>query len=216
MEFPESTIIIFAKAPINGQVKTRLMSKYSADFATKLHANMVKHCINTAVSSNLCSVELWCAPHTKNEHFIAWKKHFNIELKQQTGNDLGERMANAFKVVLAKSRNAVLIGTDCPLLDKNIFHQAFSALSANKDVVITPAEDGGYALIGLKALHERLFSNIPWGSEKVLSNTREQLKLLHLECLETEVHWDVDRPDDVRRLGEHYKLKHLLLNSKSA
>ena len=210
MEFPDSTILIFAKAPIKGQVKTRLIPEYGAGFATDLHTNMVQHCIKTVVSSKLCPVELWCAPDTKNDHFKMWQKQFDIILQQQVGRDLGERMSNAFKTVLLKSRNAIIIGTDCPMLSKNTLYKALNALHKNKDAVLTPAEDGGYALIGLKLMYESLFYNIPWGTENVLDNTREQLKKLNLEWLETEVHWDVDRPDDIRRLNKHNNLKYLL------
>ena len=210
MEFPDSTILIFAKAPIEGQVKTRLIPEYGAGFATNLHANMVQHCIKTAVCSNLCPVELWCAPHANNKHFKNWQTQFNIDLQQQVGANLGERMANAFKAVLLRSRNVIIIGTDCPMLSNSTLYKALCVLQANKDAVLTPAEDGGYALIGLKDSYESLFDNIPWGTENVLAKTREQLEKLKLECVETEVHWDVDRPADVRRLNELPSLRYLL------
>jgi len=210
MEFSNSIIIVFAKSPIKGQVKTRLIPEFGEDFATGLHSNMVRHCLNTAVSAKLCPVELWCAPNTEDVQFTLWQNEFNIELRQQVGQDLGERMSHAFKISLLKSRSAIIIGTDCPMLSKNTLYSALYALNQDKDVVLTPAEDGGYALIGLKCLYERLFRNIPWGSGNVLTRTREQLETLDLHCMETEVHWDVDRPDDVRRLGLHDDLKYLL------
>jgi len=209
MEYPDSTILIFAKAPIEGQVKTRLIPEYGAGFATNLHANMVQHCIKTAVSSNLCPVELWCAPDTSNQHFEIWHSQFDIDLQQQIGADLGERMANAFKTVLHRSQNAIIIGTDCPILSKNTLYEALRVLQDHKDVVLTPAEDGGYALIGLKQLYESLFQNIPWGTANVLEATREQLKTLKLDFVETEVLWDVDRPEDIKRLHKYTSLNYL-------
>jgi len=210
MSFPESIIIVFAKAPIKGQVKTRLIPEYGADFSTTLHTNMVQHCLNTAVSANLCPVELYCAPHTEYDQFKQWQSDFDIKLQQQVGHGLGERMSNAFKSALLTSNNAIIIGTDCPVLSKDTLYSALYALNKNKDAVLTPAEDGGYALIGLKCHYERLFSNIPWGTGEVLDNTREQLKKLDLDWMETEVHWDVDRPADIQRLGQHDDLKYLL------
>ncbi len=183
---------IFAKAPEEGKVKTRLIPKLGEKVATEVHKQLVKHCLQQF--SGLFTIQLWCAPSLSHPFFQACQTEFDISLHNQQGADLGERMAYA----LNSSSPAVLIGTDCPSLKPQIIHDAFSALQDNQ-VVLAPAEDGGYVLIGMQQVQPILFTNIPWGTSQVLTKTRERLHNLGLRWKELPTQWDVDYPEDVER-----------------
>ena len=210
MRFPDSRILVFAKAPIKGQVKTRLSPKYSADFALKLHTNMVSHCIDLVTKSNLCPIQLWCAPSPHVKYFQNCKNDYGVELYSQHGRDLGERMSNAVNTALSKCKNVVLIGTDCPSLTQNDLREVLISLENNKDVVISPALDGGYVLMGLNRSHQQLFNDISWGSDQVFAQTKSRLRFLNWCWEETKIFWDVDRPDDIRRLQQDKSLSYLI------
>lgn len=109
-------------------------------------------------------------------------------------------MYRAFKRVLRRHPYAVLIGSDCPALSPADLRAAARALKAGADAVLSPAEDGGYALIGLRRVSRRLFDGIAWGRPTVLAQTRAKLRRLRWCWKELRTVWDVDRPEDVARL----------------
>ena len=109
-------------------------------------------------------------------------------------------MYRAFKRALRSNPYVVLIGSDCPALTPADLRAAARALKAGADAVLSPAEDGGYALIGLRRVSRRLFAGVDWGGPQVLAQTRGRLKALHWRWQELRTLWDVDRPEDVARL----------------
>lgn len=115
------------------------------------------------------------------------------------GDDLGARMLHAFSVLCADGP-ALLVGTDCPALTVSKLRRAAEVLREGKDAVFLPAEDGGYILIGLRKPDPALFENMPWGTERVMAETRRRLIRLGWRWAEPEMLWDVDRPDDLDRL----------------
>ena len=120
---------------------------------------------------------------------------------EQTGDDLGSRMGNAFQTMFRNRYEQVaLIGTDCPELDENVIGEAFDVLS-DVDVGLGPARDGGYYLIALRAPAPGLFQGIPWGSEQVLEATVRAAETLGLSAEGLPLLWDVDRPDLRARLS---------------
>ncbi len=193
-------IIVFAKAPIPGKVKTRLLPYMSAQTSALLHEKLVLHCLKTAVESGVGHVELWCSPSTGYNFFTQCEKMFPIKLYSQVEGNLGERMAHAFKEALKRTPLVLLMGTDCPALSHHDLKEAKETLNRGIPVVISPAEDGGYVLIGLREYEERLFEGISWGTESVLEETRERIKILGWRWRELPRRWDVDRPEDVERL----------------
>ncbi|MBM4348561.1 MAG: glycosyltransferase [Deltaproteobacteria bacterium] len=193
-------IIVFAKAPIPGEVKTRLLSSMDVESATTLYQKLVLHTLNIAVGSKAGSVELWCSPSKEHPFFLRCAEKFRIELHQQTEGDLGRRMAHAFNEILKRVPMALLIGTDCPSLTSDDLKEAGKALEQESPVVIAPAEDGGYVLIGLRQYEPALFEGISWGTGSVLEETRERLRQSRLDWRELPQQWDVDRPEDVERL----------------
>lgn len=193
------TIVVFAKAPQPGQVKTRLIPALGAQGAAALHAELVRLTLATAQQAGAGSVELCCAPHAGHPFFAGCAAEFDVTLTEQAGNDLGERMANAFQRVLPRAQ-ALLIGTDCPVLQPTHLWQARDALRAGTDAVFAPTEDGGYVLIGLRRFAPNLFADMAWSTASVMAETRTRLRRLKWNWQELDTLWDVDRPEDLRRL----------------
>jgi len=193
-------IIVFAKAPIAGEVKTRLLSSMDAQTVTALYKQLVLHSLNTAVGSQVGSVELWGAPSIEHPFFLRCAEKFSVELHQQTEGDLGKRMAHAFGETLKKTPMALLMGSDCPSLTHDDLKEAKKILGQGSQAVISPTEDGGYVMIGLRQFEPTLFEGIPWGTSSVLEETRHRLRQMGWKWQELPQRWDVDRPEDVERL----------------
>lgn len=202
-------IIVFAKAPIPGEVKTRLLSSMDVESATTLHQKLVLHTLDIAVGSKAGSVELWCSPSKEHPFFLRCAEKFQVDLYQQIEGDLGRRMAHAFNEILKRVPMALLIGTDCPSLTLDDLKEAGRALEQEAPVVIAPAEDGGYVLIGLRQYEPALFEGISWGTGAVLEETRERLRQSRLDWRELPQRWDVDRPEDVERLRISGLIEHV-------
>ena len=205
----QSHLIVLAKSPVPGQVKTRLIPSLGAAAAARLHENLVWHSLTKAVNSGVGPVNLWCAPSTEHPLFRRCADHFGVELRAQTEGDLGRRMANALRETLQLASSALLIGTDCPSLTQEDLRAASMALQEGAEGVLGPTEDGGYALIGLKTVDPDLFEGIAWGTSNVLEETRDRLRVLGWKWHELPVRWDIDRLEDVERLKEGNDL-HLL------
>lgn len=203
------SIIIFAKAPVAGQVKTRLIPYLHAVQAAALHKNLVEHTLSTAIKDRQNNVELWCTPDVQHPFFKLCEERYNVVLKKQQGTTLGERMTHAFNETLQYSRFAIILGTDCPILSISDIEHALEKLQHAYDAVISPAEDGGYALLGLAVPRPELFEGINWGHDNVLSQTRHIINKAKLRYCELNTLWDIDRPEDYERLKIHPELKHL-------
>ena len=177
MLFPDARLVVFAKAPVPGQVKSRLIPHIGAAHATQLHRSMTTHTIKIATESDVCPVELWCSPDEGHEYFQELIHQFPITLFTQQGKDLGERMFNAAAHVLNRANEVVIIGSDCPQFTAKHLTDAFRLIGNDEiDAVVTPAYDGGYVLIGLNKVDQRLFDNISWGSSGVMQQTRNVLQ----------------------------------------
>jgi rSAM/selenodomain-associated transferase 1 len=199
-------VAVFAKAPVAGQVKTRLAAALGPARAAELHASLVKHALSTATQSGLGAVELWCAPDDTHPFFARCAAETGAQLRRQSGADLGERMAAAFDAALAADRRLLLIGSDCPALTPAHLIDAAAAL-ASHDAVLTPAEDGGYVLVGLSRAVPGMFDAIEWGSANVMAATRERLRAAGARWQEMPTLWDVDRPEDYARLEREALLR---------
>jgi uncharacterized protein len=192
---------VFAKAPLPGRVKTRLVPLLGKQRAARLHARMVEGTLRLAAQARFARVELHCAPHTHHPIFAALARRYSLTLRAQGRGDLGARMLRACRRMLRTEKAVVLIGTDCPVLRVADLRAAARALEGGADAVLSPAEDGGYALIGLRRVSPRLFSGLEWGSDSVLQETRARLRELGWRWRELRTVWDVDRPEDYARLG---------------
>ena len=182
-------IIVFARAPVPGQAKTRLVPRLGEWRAAQLHARLTRHAVRTALAARCGPVEL----HATRRHRLF--RGLGVALRVQKGKDLGERMYRA----LAKARRpAILIGTDCPMLTPADLRRALRWLQGGCDVVLAPAQDGGYALIGARRVSPAMFEGIEWGGERVYDETRARLSGYRWRALRRV--WDVDRPEDLDRL----------------
>jgi uncharacterized protein len=197
--FPDSVLLIFCKAPVAGQVKTRLQPALSAEQAVAAHEGLTRVTLDRAFQTPLCAVRLYCAPDTGHAFFRQCAKAYPLTLSTQCGGDLGERMLNAFGEALSEYRHAILTGCDCPSLTADDLQQALTALQNGNDAVIAPAEDGGYVLIGLNAPQPCLFENMRWSNSQVMEETRRRAAAASLSVHELALQWDVDTPADWER-----------------
>jgi uncharacterized protein len=197
--FPDSVLLIFCKAPVAGQVKTRLQTVLSAEQAVAAHKELTRLTLDRALQRQLCDVQLYCAPDTGHAFFRQCAEAYPLTLSTQRGADLGARMLNAFSEALVLYRHAILIGCDCPSLTVDNLQQALTALQNGNDAVIAPAEDGGYVLIGLSAPQPLLFENMCWGNSRVQAETRRRAAAVGLEVHALPMQWDVDTPQDWER-----------------
>lgn len=198
----DALTIVFAKAPRAGEVKTRLIPLLGADGAAALHRQLLHRTLVTATHAGLGSVELHGTPDIEDAFFKDCARRFDTAMVPQRGHDLGARMCHAFEKALARHARVILIGTDCPVLTEQHLRDAHAALAQGNDAVLIPAEDGGYALIGLTQCDSRLFEGIAWGGDTVLAATRERLQTLGWRWRVLETLWDIDRPEDYRRWSE--------------
>jgi len=195
---PRVEVAVFAKAPVAGQVKTRLVPLLGPEGAARLHAALVRRALATAVQAGIGPVELWCAPDESDPFFARCAGEFGVALRKQEGADLGARMAHAFDAAFARERSLVLIGSDCPALQATDLQEAARALSSH-DAVLAPAEDGGYVLVAL-ARRLPIFEDISWGGSTVMAQTRARLEACGASWRALPTLWDVDRPEDYARL----------------
>ncbi len=201
--YPHVRMLVFAKAPAPGMVKTRLVPLLGAKGAARLHRRLVLHTLQQLSAAGLAPGELWCAPDPAARFFRACRERWGIALRRQRGGSLGERMGFALRATLRRAEAGVLLGTDCPAVTPAYLRAGLQALQAGNDAVLGPAEDGGYVLLGARRYAPELFTGIPWGSSGVLEETRRRLRQLGWRWHELETLWDVDRPEDYARLKEY-------------
>jgi hypothetical protein len=190
-----AAIAIMAKAPIPGLTKTRLIPSIGAHAAAVLQERLTERAVKTASAADTGPVTLWCTPDVTHPSFQDLAARFPLVLKQQPDGDLGARMLGA---IAANNGPTLVIGTDCPALSSVHLRHATRALD-DANVVLIPAEDGGYVLIGMRAVHEELFSGIAWGAASVFQETRARISSLGLKAIELPALWDIDTEDDLAR-----------------
>lgn len=198
MRHPDSVILVFSKAPEAGKVKTRLVPHISYEQAARLHTELTRDCLDMCTGANLCDVQLWCSPDTQHSFFEECREHYGIQLRAQSGGDLGERMSSALEATLNHYRKIIIIGSDAPALDGDTLRAVIAALE-HKDLVLVPAEDGGYVLLGATACRQGLLTDVSWGTATVLADTVRNLRQLGLDYELYGECWDVDRPEDLER-----------------
>ena len=169
----ERHLIIFVKNPVLGKVKTRLAAGIGNEKALEVYLQLMS--ITQTVTKNVaCTRHVFYSDEIENDIWDDDK--FNKHV--QEGIDLGERMKNAFETVFSLgAKKAVIIGSDCPQITPEIIDQAFDGLEEN-DVLIGPAKDGGYYLLGMKKLHPEIFENKEWSTDAVFEDTV-------LDCIES-------------------------------
>lgn len=198
-------LVIFAKAPIPGEVKTRLCPPLTPDEAATLHGSFILDMLERtkfAVAKLQLPFHryLACAPSSELVFFKIMEERQGVRLLDQVGEDLGQRMHRTFVDLFDKGYTQVLlVGTDVPTLPLSVYQEAIAMLGRS-DVVLGPALDGGYYLIGLTKPAEQLFTEIPWSTDQVLAVTQQKAKTLGLSFGLTTAWRDVDTIADLHSL----------------
>jgi rSAM/selenodomain-associated transferase 1 len=189
---------MLARAPVAGRVKTRMIPALGAQGACDLQQMLLERALQLP-AHGMHERFLWLddlpSPELQDLALeLGWT------LVEQPNGDLGERMRRIATLGLAESDAVILIGNDCPVIDGDYLQAACRALH-EQAVVIGPAEDGGYVLLGLRKMDATLFSDMPWGTERVLDVTLQRLQQLDWSPALLPALWDVDRPEDLARLA---------------
>lgn len=196
-ESPRPVVIAMLKAPRAGWVKTRLAHEIGAEAAAAVYRRLVEHQLVSIPRE--WRVEIHYAPSDAKAEMQAWLGAHH-EYHAQSGRDLGERLVHA--IAGAFERGAVgllVIGGDCPTLDAATLHDAWAALKS-AEVVIGPALDGGYYLIGLRRPAPELFAEIPWSSPRVFAVTMQRVHAIGLSSALLPAKEDVDDLASLRRV----------------
>jgi uncharacterized protein len=194
-------LLVFSKTPKPGKVKTRLLAAVSAEAAATLHESCIVDTLRLARKMRGCDVFVFAAGGTSYFRKLVKEQGNGVRPRvlQQRGEDLGARMENAFRKCFAMGyREVVVIGTDTPWMGVERVRRAFSELETN-DVVIGPAEDGGYYLLGTRRLVAEIFRGIAWSTERVLELTLKKIAALKLRRRLLRRDFDLDRPEDLKR-----------------
>ena len=212
-----AAVAILAKAPVAGLAKTRLIPVLGAAGAARAQRRFTLNTLQIASAAGASAtasasgatrqlppplpLTLWCAPDTTHRFFRALRRVAGTVCINQPQGDIGARMLHAFEHHFAHHADLplLLVGTDCPMLAPGHLQQAAQAL-VQHDVVLIPAEDGGYVLIGMRVLLPQVFEGIAWSTPQVMAQTRDQLRRAGVSWFELPTLWDVDEPADWRRL----------------
>jgi rSAM/selenodomain-associated transferase 1 len=193
-------LIVFARAPVLGRVKTRLAASIGAERALAVHQRLLATTLALAESAAADRRELRL--HAEDPRAFDATAAPLVErgwrVGPQRGDDLGARMYEALISALADGDCPVLIGSDCPSLRADDLQAAFDALR-DHDAVFAPAEDGGYALVGIARPLPLLFDAVPWGTSEVMAVTRTRIDAQGLRVATLRTVWDVDVEADLRR-----------------
>jgi len=195
MESELGRLLVFSKAPVAGEVKTRLIPALGAEGAAQLHEELLTICLEKVSAANDVTIELWCAPDTDHAYFQSQ----NIPLYKQEGNNLGEKMAYALESALKRCKQTILLGTDSPALSLKTLMSGLESLRSGYDAVIVPAEDGGYVAIGMREVDRTVFESVEWGSDQVYAQTVARFEQLGWRWKALDMCWDIDRPEELVR-----------------
>lgn len=189
-------LAIFARSPELGKVKTRLFPALPADLAVRLHVAMLEDAMGVAMASGVDSTVFWSCD---GDEAALPQPPTGIAVRRQRGSDLGARLVAAFDELLAgPGDRAVVIGSDCPDLAPGTIREAFAGLDRH-DLVLGPARDGGYYLVGLRRSAPALFAGVAWGTGRVMAETLERAATAGIEAARLGVLEDIDTPDDLVR-----------------
>jgi rSAM/selenodomain-associated transferase 1 len=203
--------MIFAKAPIPGAVKTRLIPALGPTGAAHLAVHMLRHTLQIAADAGLGPVQLHGAPDVQHPMLQSAAADVGAACLAQVPGDLGERMRSALAAALRQTPRTLLLGTDCPALDVGILREADAALVAGADCVLAPTADGGFALVGFRrealATMDEVFGAIAWGSSTVMSSTRDRLLRAGLRWRELATLADIDEPADLEHVPREWLVR---------
>jgi hypothetical protein len=203
--------MIFARAPVPGAVKTRLIPALGPTGAAQLAVHMLRHALQIAADARLGPVQLHGAPDVQHPVLQSAAAGVGAACLAQGCGDLGERMRLALAAALQLTPRALLCGTDCPALDAEVLREADAALVAGADCVLVPTADGGFVLIGFRrealAAIDEVFGAVAWGSSTVMSSTRDRLLRAGLRWTELATLVDIDEPADLEHVPKEWLVR---------
>jgi len=188
--------IQFAKSPLPGQVKTRMQPVLSAAQACALHCELLLWTCQTLNDAGGAEVELWLSGDMGHPIVGQCRAMGLADVRAQRGGDLGERMYDAISDGLRRYQKVILVGSDCPAIDAHYLDQSVRALD-HKPLVIGPANDGGYVLVGATAISAEMFAGVSWGSNGVYAQTTQRIGNLGEQYAQLSSLSDIDRPEDL-------------------
>ena len=198
-------IVIFAKAPKPGSVKTRLIPALGAENAATLARHLLTHTLSQALAADVGDVELCMSPKPTDPIWHGVAIPAAVLRTAQHRGDLGARMAHAVERATLQTHCAdtsvLLIGTDCPALTASLLQQAAQQLQTH-DAVMLPAHDGGYVLLGLKSPCPELFNDVPWSTSVVAFETLRRMAVLNLLVWRGPTLHDIDEPADLQHVPD--------------
>ncbi|MEG3640215.1 TIGR04282 family arsenosugar biosynthesis glycosyltransferase [Magnetococcus sp. PR-3] len=194
-------LALMARVPQLGKVKTRLAATLGDQTALHAHCTLLKH-VAKQLHAWPGSLTLWATPSA--EHPLFEQLFPTAQRSLQPQGDLGERLMHAVDSGLQQADGVVLLGADAASVTPALLLQAAQALLTH-DVVMAPAEDGGYILLGVKQCVPSLFQQITWGGEAVAQQTRQAIVKQGLTLWESEPQWDVDTPEDWSRFLQNFQ-----------
>jgi rSAM/selenodomain-associated transferase 1 len=192
-------LVVFARYPRRGEVKTRLASTIGREAAAEFYKLCAERVLReTEKLSKDVELFLFYADGTNELEIREWIGE-RFRLAPQIGADLGARMGNAFESVFSHgAQKAIIVGTDVPDLTADVIEDAFNALGSH-ELVVGPCEDGGYYLLGMKEVHGELFAGIPWSTDQVLETTLAAVRNKGLTVHVLQTLADVDTEEDLKR-----------------
>ena len=193
------TLVVFAKIPRPGRVKTRLATDIGAAEAASLYRVLGRQVLD-GVRGGDYRIVAYIDPANQLAQAREWLGEAGIDFRPQQGAGLGERLAHAFRQELRGTRHVCAIGTDAPGVDRHVVARAFAELAAN-ELVLGPAMDGGYYLIGMSGHRPTLFRGVPWSTKEVLATTLARARDLKLRTSMLPPLADIDTFDDLKRTG---------------
>lgn len=211
-------ILQMAKLPRLGCVKTRMQPALTPRQSQDLHCALIEYCCLNIGHVADTEHQIWLddssesAPSKSAQNgddgsdlarsrITETLADFDLVYKTQGGGDLGERMSHAAQSQLQLFDGIILIGSDCPFIDDQIITAVCKSMTDGCDVVICPAEDGGYVLLAMKEFYPEIFRDMPWSQESLMDATRRVLKNLNLSYVELDTLADIDRPEDLMLLA---------------
>ena len=191
----KNAIIIFVRNPELGKVKTRLAAGIGDENALKVYNDLLSH--TCTITKNL-PLDKYVFYNEAASGEDLWIEN-GFHRREQKGNTLGEKMENAFEILGKEGYEKIgIIGSDCFELDENMISKAFEQLDKH-DVVIGPANDGGYYLLGMKNIYPFLFRNKKWSTDSVYGDTLQDIQVHKLSCFQLPVLTDVDTEEDYNK-----------------
>jgi rSAM/selenodomain-associated transferase 1 len=193
----DDRVALFVRAPVAGQVKSRLARSIGAEQALAAHKTLALHALNNLSGAKDFTLEIWGSQ--SHPVINEWCARFHLAGQLQCPGDLGKRMRDALRRLCSEGGKGIVIGSDCPSIDRAYIRLALAALD-DADLVLGPAEDGGYGLIGWRGTQVAdVFTGVEWGSSHVLEQTLALASANGLIVKELPTVWDVDEIEDWQR-----------------